>query len=94
MPGDGLVGWVKVRLNGDAVPGAVGVLGGAEKLREPREPDEKPPPTRASAGVIADSAGIASASITAIACIVVRTGFAKFMLFPNPLKGEAPLTWA
>jgi hypothetical protein len=49
------------------VPGAVEVLGGMEKVREPREPDEKPPPTRASAGVTAERVGIASASMTAMA---------------------------
>jgi hypothetical protein len=81
-------------LNGEAVPGAVEVLGGMEKEREPREPDEKPPPMRASAGVIADSVGIASASKTAIACMALRVGLTKFMLFPKPLKRAAPLTWA
>jgi hypothetical protein len=67
MPGpkEGLVGWLKVRLKGCAVPGAVEVLGGMEKLRDPRDPDEKPPPTRASAEDRAASVGIASASITA-----------------------------
>jgi hypothetical protein len=37
-PKPGLPGWVMVRSNGIAVPGAVDVLGGAEKVREPREP--------------------------------------------------------
>jgi hypothetical protein len=66
-PREGLLGWLNVRLNGCAVPGAVEVLGGIEKVREPRDPDEKPPPTRASAGCIAESAGMASASATAMA---------------------------
>ena len=63
----GLPGWVKVRLNGCAVPGAVEVLGGAEKVREPREPEPKPPPTRASADEIAITVGSASDKTTAIA---------------------------
>src|SRR6201990_1727582 len=50
MPGPegGLEGWLKLRLKGEAVPGAVDVLGGIENEREPRDPDEKPPPMRAS----------------------------------------------
>ena len=55
MPG--LPGWVKVRLIGCAVPGAVDVVGGAEKVREPREPELQPPPTRASADEIAITSG-------------------------------------
>src|SRR5258708_2117770 len=50
----GLLGWVMVRLNGSAVLGAVDVLGGAENVRMPREPELKPPPTRASAGDIGE----------------------------------------
>ena len=38
-PIPGLPGWVMVRLNGCAVPGAVDVLGGAENVRAPREPE-------------------------------------------------------
>jgi hypothetical protein len=49
------------------VLGAVDVLGGAENVRAPREPELMPPPTRASAGEIADARGTASASRTAIA---------------------------
>src|ERR1700733_6448054 len=66
-PTPGLPGWVMVRLKGDAEPGAVEVLGGAEKVREPREPELKPPPTRASAGEIAEIKGNASDKTTAIA---------------------------
>src|SRR5579872_6751480 len=96
MPGpkDGREGCAKLRLNGEAVPGAVDVLGGMEKEREPREPDENPPPMRASAGVIADSVGIASASVTAMTWTALRVVVEKFMLFPKPLKGAAHLTWA
>ena len=54
-------------MNGEAVLGAVDVLGGAEKLREPRDPELMPPPTRASAGVTADINGRAKASAMAIA---------------------------
>ena len=43
MPG--LPGCVKVRFIGCAAPGAVVVLGGAEKVRDPREPELPPPPT-------------------------------------------------
>jgi hypothetical protein len=66
-PTPALPGWVMVRLNGCAVLGAVDVLGGAENVRAPREPELMPPPTRASAGEIADARGTASASKTAIA---------------------------
>jgi hypothetical protein len=52
-------------LKGCAVPGAVEVLGGVEKLRDPRDPEEKPPPMRASAADIVASVGMASAIITA-----------------------------
>src|SRR5262249_60277302 len=45
-PKFGLPGWVMVRLNGCAVFGAVDVLGGAENVRPPRDPELAPPPTR------------------------------------------------
>ena len=66
-PIPGLPGWVMVRLNGCAVPGAVDVLGGAENVRAPREPELRPPPIRASADEIASINGSASAKTTAIA---------------------------
>ena len=59
-------GWVKVRLNCEVEPGAVVVDGGAENVREPREPDDEPPPMRASADEIASAVGSASATTTAI----------------------------
>ncbi len=62
-----LPGWPNVRLNGCAVPGAVDVLGGAEKVRAPREPELKPPPTRASADGAANISGSANDKTTAIA---------------------------
>ncbi|MGB3505607.1 MAG: hypothetical protein WBA37_09535, partial [Xanthobacteraceae bacterium] len=46
-------GWVMVRLNGCAAFGAVVVVDGAEKVREPREPKLPPRPARASAAEIA-----------------------------------------
>jgi hypothetical protein len=56
-----------VRLNGCAVPGAVDVLGGAEKVRDPLEPRLMPPPTRASADETASIKGNASDKTRAIA---------------------------
>jgi len=63
----GLPGWLKVRLKGWAVPGAVDVEGGGEKVREPREPELKPPPTRASAEEMTRTVGSANARTTAMA---------------------------
>src|SRR6266852_1278416 len=71
-PIPGLPGWVKVRLNGWAVLGAVVVLGGAEKVRDPREPELPPPPIRASADEIAIARGTASETTTAIARTIPR----------------------
>src|SRR5258707_3356576 len=59
-PNPGLPGWVMVRLNGCAVLGAVDVLGGAENVRAPREPELMPPPIRASAGETAAISGNAN----------------------------------
>src|SRR6185437_1295234 len=84
----GLEGWLKLRLNGCAAEGAVLVGGGAEKVREPREPDEKPPPTRASAEVIASVAGSASANAMAPALISPRIRKVKVMgVFPKTPQG-------
>ena len=66
-PIPGLPGWVKVRFMGCAVLGAVVVVGGAEKVRVPREPELPPPPTRASADEIAITSGTASDRTTAMA---------------------------
>ena len=63
----GLPGWVMVRLNGCAALGAVEVLGGAENVRPPREPELPPPPIRASADEIASINGNANDRTTAIA---------------------------
>src|SRR5580658_9768256 len=66
-PSPGLAGSVMVRLNGCAVPGAVEVLGGAENVRAPREPELIPPPIRASADEIASVNGKPNDKTTAIA---------------------------
>jgi hypothetical protein len=82
---------VKVRLKGCAVPGAVDVEGGAEKVREPREPELKPPPTRASAEDIARTVGSASARATAMAWTTPRIRNENFMsLVLIPGMGNAP----
>ncbi len=94
-PIPGLPGWVKVRLNGWAVPGAVDVLGGAENVRPPLEPELMPPPTRASADEIATTNGRASDNTTAIALTRPRVCCVNFMsLFLNPRQGDALLRWA
>jgi len=49
-----------VRLNGCAALGAVDVLGGAENVRVPRDPELNPPPTRASADDTANIKGSAN----------------------------------
>src|ERR1700737_2081757 len=63
-PKPGLPGWVMVRLNGCAVPGAVEVLGGAENVRAPLEPELMPPPIRASADETANINGKANDKTT------------------------------
>ena len=90
MPG--LPGWVKVRLKGCAVPGAVDVLGGAEKVRAPREPELTPPPTRASAAEIAMTNGNASDRTTAIAWTMPRVRWEKshVCFLKSPAWGSAP----
>src|SRR5258705_5542242 len=94
-PTPGLPGCVKVRLNGWAVPGAVEVLGGAENVRPPREPELLPPPTRASADEIATTTGSATAKTTAIALTRPSARCVNFMsLFLHPRQGEALLRWA
>jgi len=71
-----------VRLNGCAVPGAVEVLGGAENVRAPREPELTPPPIRASATETASSNGNANDKTTAIACTMPRLRCVNFIVFP------------
>ena len=80
---------------GCAAPGAVVVLGGAEKVRDPREPELPPPPTRASAAEIAIARGTAmrqdngdSPNNSARALREIH------VFFLNPRHGEAPLRWA
>ncbi|MGX1428017.1 hypothetical protein AB7M59_008452 [Bradyrhizobium elkanii] len=86
----GLPGWLKVRFIGATEPGAVLVEGGAENVREPREP---PPPTRASAAETVIITGSASAIATAIARTIPRVRCEKFMLVSSkdsPAWGNAP----
>src|SRR5436305_10252030 len=84
-----------VRLKGCAAFGAVDVLGGAEKVRPPREPELPPPPTRASAAETASITGKPSARTTASVLNRPRLRCVKFMVVPLfPRQGEAPLTWA
>src|SRR6476661_10755754 len=71
-PTPGVPGWVKVRFMGCAAPGAVVVLGGAEKVRDPREPELPPPPTRASAAEIVIANGTATDITIAIVRIIPR----------------------
>ena len=75
----GLPGWVIVRLNGCAAFGAVDVVGGAEKVRVPREPELEPPPTRASADEATMTSGIATDKTTASACTKPKARCLKFM---------------
>jgi hypothetical protein len=78
-------------LNGCAVPGAVVVLGGTEKVRDPREPELPPPPIRASADDIAIARGTASETTTAIARTIPRVRCEKFMSFSSiPSMGKRP----
>jgi hypothetical protein len=58
-----------LRWIGAAVVGAVRVVGAAEKVRLPRLPELKPPPTRASAAL----ASMPTASTTANAAASLRT---------------------
>jgi hypothetical protein len=68
-----------VRLKGCAVPGAVEVLGGAENVRVPRDPELPPPPIRASADEIASINGNANDKTTAIAWTMPRMRSVKFI---------------
>jgi hypothetical protein len=68
-----------VRLNGDAVPGAVEVLGGAEKVRAPRDPELIPPPIRASTDAAVSNKGKASDKTTAMAWMTLRPRCVKLM---------------
>ena len=88
-PTPGLPGWVMVRLSGCAVPGAVEVLGGAENVRPPREPELPPPPIRASADEIASINGNANDKTTAIAWTMPRVRCVNFMFVSSvPSRGK------
>jgi hypothetical protein len=89
-PNPGLPGWVMVRLNGCAVLGAVDVLGGAENVRAPREPELMPPPIRASAGETAAISGNANDKTTAMAWNMPRAACVNLMFIPqSPAGGSA-----
>jgi hypothetical protein len=61
------------------------VLGGAENVRDPLDPELMPPPTRASADEAAAIKGNANAKAIAIACTVPRVRCVKFMsISSNP----------
>jgi hypothetical protein len=79
VPKPGLPGWVIVRLNGCAAFGAVEVVGGAENVRDPRDPELEPPPTRASADEATMTSGMASDKMTASACTKPKARCLKFM---------------
>jgi hypothetical protein len=82
---------VNVRLNGCAALGAVDVLGGAENVRVPRDPELNPPPIRASAGEAADINGSASDKTTARALIMARPRWVNLMAFSSiPGRGKRP----
>ena len=67
------------------------VLGGAEKVRVPREPELLPPPMRASADEIAITRGSAKAITTAIARTVPRIVCEKFIWVSSiPDMGKCP----
>ena len=88
----GVADGVMVRLKGCAVPGAVEVLGGAENVRAPRDPELMPPPIRASADGTANSIGTASDRTTAIAWTMPRARCVNFMSISlkSPAGGSAP----
>ncbi len=91
-PTPGLPGWVMVRLSGCAVPGAVVVEGGAEKVREPREPMLPPPPGRASADAIAITRGSANDRTTAIAWTMPRVRWVNLICVSlGPRQGDSAL---
>jgi hypothetical protein len=77
-----------VRLNGCAIPGAVEVLGGAENVRAPREPELTPPPILASADDIASINGNASDKTTAIAWTMPRARCVNFMTISLKVPGR------
>jgi hypothetical protein len=78
LPGLPRPGWVTLRCIVDA-DGAVEVAGGAEKVREPRLPELKPPPTRASAL----EASIATVATTTAIIVKPRETLRNMMVLPN-----------
>ena len=74
------------------MPGAVDVLGGAENVRAPREPELMPPPIRASADETASINGSASDRTTAMAWAMPPARCVNFMAISlkSPAGGSAP----
>ena len=65
--------------------GSGSLLGGAENVRPPREPELRPPPTRASADEAIDIRGNASDKTTAIVLTMPRARCVNFMsISSNP----------
>jgi hypothetical protein len=87
----GAVGCACVRCIGCAAVGAVLVAGGAEYVREPREPEFELPPTRASAiDETATDTGRASAESTAKVLKDARKRFEDIIIDPYyPRHGDA-----
>ena len=79
---------VTERSKGEAVPGMVRVDGGADQLREPREPKLPPPPMRASAMAGANASSAASAREISDPRLCAKK---PDMFVPHSLGREAPL---
>jgi hypothetical protein len=78
-----------VRLNGVAVPGEVAVLGGAENVLVPRDPELPPPPIRASAADMAIITGNANERATASAFKKPRVRSVNFIFVSSiPVRGK------
>jgi hypothetical protein len=80
-----------VRCIGCAALGAVDVLGGAEKVRVPRDPELLPPPMRASADDTASINGSATDKTIAIARLKLRVACENLIMFPRSPAGGSSL---
>jgi hypothetical protein len=79
-----------LRSNGRAVVGAVDVLGGAENVRDPRDPELDPPPMRASAADATSATGIATERTTAKALMEARMRCENLIVQSfDPRQGES-----
>ncbi len=77
-----------LRWNGEAELGALGVDGGAENVRVPREPMLPPPPMRASADDATNASGIASDKASARILNEARMRCEEIMVFLHPGMGS------